>query len=203
MPPRNIAVRLTAPYETLRQTVSDWSMVSKNIICYEHPEEDNIHCHLLLTGVYCSDQHLKDLMWGHDVQLKGAGQLSFKATFKDGGKCVDIDEESIPKYITYMSKGKYDPKYNKGFTDENIQRYKSLWIDYTTQPSSYLIYLEFKATLENPFTELSDLKRAAHRFCMLKYKSHTRLCRNEISTLIDDYAWYQSIPKKYQYPCQE
>jgi len=204
MPPRNIAVRLTASFETLRTTVSDWSMVCKYLICYEHPEENNVHCHLLLTGVYCSDQHLKDVMRDHGVSLKGAGQLSFKATYKDQtlDRKVDITDETTPKYITYMSKGKYDPKYNKGFIESDIERYKSLWVDFTREPPSYLIYKEF--TSKHPdLPNKSEVLHAAHAYCMIKYKSHTRQCRNEISTLIDDYCYYHGIDKQYQLPCQQ
>lgn len=203
MPPRNIAVRLTASYETLRSTVSDWSMVSKYLIVYEHPEPDNIHCHLLLTGVYCSDQHLKDLMWDHGVSVKGSGQLSFKATYKDKvtGRKVDITDETTPKYITYMSKGKYDPKYNKGFADEDIIAYKSLWVDFTKEPPSYIIYREFKSKYPDLHTKC-DLLRTAHIYMMNKWKSHTGAMRKETSTLIDDYCYYNGISKTYVLPCQ-
>jgi len=142
-------------------------------------------------------------MWGHGVPVKGSGQLSFKATYKDKvtGRKVDITDETIPKYITYMSKGKYDPKYNKAFTDENIGYYKSLWIDLAREPPSYLIYKEF--TRKHPdLHSKSDVLHAAHAYCMIKYKSHTRQCRNEMSTLIDDYCYYHGIDKRYQLPCQ-
>jgi len=204
MPPRDIAIRLTTSYESLMTTVSDWSLVCKQIICYEHPEPQNIHCHLLLTGVYCTDQHLKDIMWGHGVTCKGAGQLSFKASFKTPEKKVlEITEESYPKYITYMSKGKYEPKYNKGFSDGKVESYKLAWIVYTREPESIQILHEFEKFVENE-TELNlkNIIHCAHVFMMGKYKSHTPQMRKAQSTLIDDYCYYHMIQKEYRLPYQ-
>lgn len=204
MPPRDIAVRLTTSYESLKTTVSDWSLVCKQIICYEHPEPQNIHCHLLLTGVYCTDQHLKNTMWSHGVTCKGAGQLLFKTSYKTPEKLViQITEESYPKYITYMSKGKYEPSYNKGFSDDKVAMYKQDWTVYTREPESIQILHEFEKSIENE-TELNlkNIITYAHIFMMRKYKSHTPQMRKAQSTLIDDYCYYHKIHKEYRLPYQ-
>ena len=205
---RNIAVRLTCSYELLASTLGDWSCVSKYLVCYEHPEPDNIHCHLLLTGVYCTDQHLKDVMWEHNVPCKGSGQLSFKTTFKNPENKKEIfaiDETNWERYISYMSKGKYDPKYNKGFSDETIQSCKSAWIDYTTQPKPYLNYLAFAKQFNSVTKPVSvaDVKVAAHIYAIKRHKSHTKAMRFEVSQLIDDYCYYHNITKKYLIPFQD
>lgn len=144
MPAVNYAVRLRASYEALATTVADWATRSGKVLCYEHPEENNVHCHFLLYGVYDSVDTLKRDMRTHGIDLKGAGQLSFKTSFKlkDGTK-VDINDETLPKYITYMSKGKYDPKYNKGYDSEYLQSCKEKWINHIRDPIHIQRYHEF------------------------------------------------------------
>jgi hypothetical protein len=88
--------------------ISDWALRSNQVVVYEHPEEGNVHCHALLVGVYDTTNTLRNDLKKHNVPLKGAGQLSFKTA-----------EDDYQRYITYMSKGKYDPKYNKGFQMRN------------------------------------------------------------------------------------
>jgi len=211
MPPVNYAVRIRCPYETLRSTVGNsWCMLAKHIVIYEHPEEENIHCHLLLTNVYTSTQHLKDEMWAHGVPCKGAGQISFKGTFKCSStkKVLEVTEETWPKYIAYMSKGKYEPKYTQGFSDETIQSYRALWVDFTSNPPAYLVYLEFKKYIQQrfnsnaPIIEWGLVVNCAHVFCMNKHKAHTPVMRKEQSQLIDDYCYYNNIQKTYVLPYQ-
>lgn len=209
MPPFHYAVRLRCPYETLRSTIGNsWSMLAKHIVAYEHPEEGNIHCHLLLTNVYTSTQHLKDEMWACGVPCRKA-ELSFKTTFKvDKKTVIDISEETWPKYIAYMSKGKYEPKYTQGFSDETIQSYRALWVDLTRDPPSYSIYLEFKKYLDeqqdkSTVVSLGYVKALAHIFMMNKHKSHTWQMKKEQSAVIDDYCYYNNIPKKYLLPYQD
>jgi len=209
MPPRNLAVRLTASYETLRTTVGEWGLVSKNLVVYEHPEPDNIHCHLLLTGVYVTTQNLKDTMRSHGVPCKGAGQLSFKETFKcpTTKKVLEITEETWPKYISYMSKGKYEPKYSQGFSDETIQSYRALWVNYTKDPPAHLVYLDFKKYISERIDKPRNVDwgfvvSCAHVFSMNKHKAHTPAMRKEQSQIIDDYCYYNNITKLYSLPYQ-
>jgi len=210
MPPRNIAVRLTCPYETLRTTIGDWGLVSKHLVVYEHPEPNNIHCHMLLTGVYVTTQNLKDTMWSHGVPCKGSGQLSFKETFKcpTTKKVIDINEESWPKYIAYMSKGKYEPKYTQGFSDETIQSYRALWVDYTQHKPAVQLYKEFERHIQSQtgrpgIMGLDFIKAVAHDFMFQKHQTHSQLMRREQSQLIDDYCYRNNISKKYKLPFQE
>ena len=211
MPPRNLAVRIRCPYETLRTTMGDWGLVSKHVVAYEHPEDlTNIHCHLLLTNVYVTNQNLKDTMWAHGVPCKGSGQISFKTTFKcpTTKKVMDITDETWPKYISYMSKGKHEPKYAQGFSDETIQSYRALWVNYTKDPPAYLVYLEFKKYIEQRIDKprLIDwgfVVSCAHVFCMNKHKAHTPTMRKEQSQLIDDYCYWTNISKIYNLPYQQ
>jgi hypothetical protein len=186
--------------------VGDWGLVAKRVLCYEHPDPGNIHCHLLLTGVYVTTQNLKDTMWAHGVPCKGSGQLTFSRTFKDKqtDKKMEITDETIPKYISYMSKGKYDPKYVQGYDEETLVLYKSQWVTFTKEPPSYQLFKRFEASvrLANTNPTLKEITTHAHIFTMDIHKSHTPQMRKEQSQLIDDYCYYHKIQKEYRLPYQ-
>lgn len=130
MPARMIAVRLRESYENLATTVADYALLADKVLCYEHPVPGNIHCHLLLTGVRQTDETLRNVFRRHGLVLKGAGQNSYKETFKQDKQVIPITDETIPKYVTYMTKGQYDAKYSKGFTPEELDSLKAKWITY-------------------------------------------------------------------------
>jgi len=177
------AVRLRASYETLRTTVSDWSLRSEKILCYEHNDKaENVHCHLLLEGVYDSVDTLKRLMRGHAVDLKGSGQLSFKKDFKlrDGTKAL-MTEETIPKYITYMSKGKYDPLFNKGYDPVFIAACKAAWFVHQIPDSVEETHGDFETFLckeltapEYAYTEHLGVTKDLIRSLSFKYVFNLR-----------------------------
>jgi len=131
MPPANYAIRLRRPYDSLKQSISAWSLECSKVVAYEHPEDGNIHCHLAIMGYYGSKQHLKDVLNAHG-QVFTPAQWSFNTTFKAPGSktCIDITDETLPGYITYMSKGKYEPKYLKGVSDALCEEQKTKWIDH-------------------------------------------------------------------------
>jgi len=140
MPPTNYAVRLRRPYESLRQSISSWALECSKVVAYEHPEDGNIHCHLLLMGYYGSKQHLKDVLSGHG-QMFTPDQWSFKEKFKapNINIGITINEETAPGFITYMSKGKYEPKYLKGYSAELCEAQKNKWVNYNeTKPPALL-----------------------------------------------------------------
>jgi len=138
MPPAMYQVRLRASAKELMTTASDWSLKCEKMLMYEHSKnEKNIHCHFLLVGVYDSTDTLKNCYKKHGLLLKGAGQVMFAESFKLPDKTVvRMTAETVPKYITYMSKGQYEPSYNKGFTTEEIALAKSQWVDHASDPPS-------------------------------------------------------------------
>ena len=202
MPQTNYAVRLRAPYDTLRQTVSDWTVKASRVVVYEHPEVGNIHCHVLLMGVYDSEQTLKNIMQRHGVGLKGAGQLSFKTSFKSPDRVkLDITEESALKFITYMSKGKYEPKYNTGYTQETIDLCKSQWVIYSKRSPDQTLYDSFEKYVreqEKKFGIAADEKMVrsmALRHAKEKYGVINLGCRRDTAMLVDTYC-YDNLMKK-------
>jgi len=207
MPKTNYAVRLRAPYDTLRQTISDWTGKASSVVAYEHPEEGNIHCHILLMGVYDSEQTLKNIMKKHGVGLKGAGQLSFKTTFKNPEKVkIDITEESALKFITYMSKGKYEPKFYTGYTPETLAVCKSEWTEYKRKSPDEQLYHSFVKKVWGYETEFNikieekDLRRLALNHAVLKYSVINLGCRRDAAMLWTTYAYYNLNKKEVQLP---
>ena len=204
MPAVNYAVRLRASYETLKTTVADWALKAEKVLCYEHNDKkENVHCHFLLYQVYESVDTLKRAMRSHGIDLKGNAQLSFKTSFKlkDGAK-VDITDETISKYVTYMSKGKYDPSYNKGYDPAFVATCKLAWVNHklsTREESLFAGFSEEMGVLltkhcedrdpERPGINLNIVHRVAVRFCLAKMNGILNVqTRKDIDMVRDSWA---------------
>lgn len=192
-------MRLRLPYEGLRQTISDWSLKAEKVVVYEHPEPNNIHCHLALIGVYDTTETLKNIMRKHGVLLKGAGQLSFKTSFKGPGKTViAMTDETLPGYITYMTKGKYEPKYLKGISEEQCAECRAGWKDYSRSPAEtgdrklltefdQFMYKTYPQT-ENQLTN-TDVKNCAKMYALRKTQGVVNVqFRKMAKMLYDSYS---------------
>jgi len=196
MPASNYAVRLRMPYEGLRQTISDWAARATHVVAYEHPELNNIHCHILLMGVYDTVNTLKNDMKKHGIGLAGAGKLSFKATFKSPDKQkIPITDESSPQFITYMSKGKYIPKYFTGYDEQFIESRKSLWITYKHHTADELLYESYLKAIQThekllgSEMDIQKLKQIAISIALEKYKVINLGCRRDITMLLTTYTY--------------
>ena len=206
MPPQNFAVRLRKPYDSLRQAISAWSLECSKVVAYEHPEDGNIHCHLALMGYYGSKQHLKDVLASHGCTFK-PDEWSFKESFKAPGSktCVPITEDTLPGYITYMSKGKYDPKYLKGVTEEFCAEQKAKWVDYkqhAPKSADRLLLDEFMAACwkaDNEYGKVTDVKAIrskAFSFAIGKMDGVINMqCRKMAKMLVDSYCYAERIIK--------
>jgi len=181
--------------------MGDWARRSTTMVVYEHPDEGNIHCHILLKGVYCTKQTLIDDLKGHGVGLKGAGQLSFKTTFKTPDKVIlEITDETCLKFITYMSKGKYEPKYFTVLTPQEIQSCKDAWINYRHKSKDEVLYIDFvKYIMEREKTlsvTIDDIRPEAIRFAKRKYGVINLGCRRDAAMLKTTYEYeYQKKDK--------
>lgn len=197
MAPVNYAVRLRAPYESLRHVVSAWSLKSEKLVCYEHSEPNNIHIHLLLKGVYDTPDALKKILWKTNPEIKGAGQLSFKTTYKNPQKIVtDITDETIPKYITYMSKGKYEPAYVAGYDKTFIHDCKTAWVNHkrsTAEQDWYHNFIkrvkECEEAQSKRVTEIEQIKPIAVAYAIEKHGIINLACRRDMSMLITTYYY--------------
>lgn len=108
--------RISVPYDKFSPVVSLVSEKCERMIIYEHDDNpDNIHIHFYLQACEVSTDTLKNYCkrFGINGGNKGAG-WSFKLS-RDTG-CIN-----------YMTKGKYDPKFVKGFTDDEVTEFKNKW----------------------------------------------------------------------------
>lgn len=92
-------------------------------IVYRHPKEEaeREHIHALLYATTLSCKVLRD--WCH-TKLKLEKSNANYSVGETYGKNIKISELTYPPYISYMSKGKYEPIYSKGFPDEEIDAFR-------------------------------------------------------------------------------
>lgn len=139
----NYAVRITYSYAELQRAVVALAIRCDKILAYEHvgTATEKVHVHMILVGVRCDIKTLKDdIKRNGFAAIKGNAQWSFKTRDKKYG-----DVEDSPKYITYMTKGTLDPKYNKGYTVEQLEEAKKSWVDKPAQKNKDLVeYYAFR-----------------------------------------------------------
>lgn len=129
----NYAVRVLYGYdntlEGFAQYLQDPGVCSRFAI-YEHPADSKVertHIHALLMGLTVSTDTLKNKITDClKVRPKGNKEWSFKTKYKPykSNTFIDVDDN----YITYMSKGKFEPKIYKGYTKEEIDAYKAKYV---------------------------------------------------------------------------
>lgn len=85
-------------------------------VYYEHPATSGkcVHVHGLIWGYTQKEDTLRN-------KCKSVSKGSYEASQNQRKKGPPVDE----KFISYMSKGKYDPKFVKGWNEEEIESYKS------------------------------------------------------------------------------
>lgn len=117
-------VRITRSYDVLRQIISDWACKVDKIIVYEHPADGKVkkaHVHILMCGMSVTwDAMKKAAIKNHQIAKEFAGN-------GDWSKKKDYEYRPLDT-IKYMSKGQYDPVYNKGYTDEEVATAKAAWV---------------------------------------------------------------------------
>lgn len=111
----DLAIRVTRSYDDLAPAILMISNVSDKIVVYEHPDKDNVHCHMVVLGCTKGTDTLKNYIKKHCGILK-ATEWSFKA-------------KATMDFVAYMSKGKYDPKYINNVDNDVIASYKSQGYD--------------------------------------------------------------------------
>lgn len=208
----NYAVRITRPYEECAAYVAKISLLCEKVLVYEHvgTATEKVHVHLMIVGARCDKKTIKDnAAKGTPLaRLKGNGDWSWKSTDSKYGPVEDS-----PKYISYMSKGKHDPKYNKGYTQEELDDAKSKWVEPTNKSKDEKLYIEFEEVLRgqtiNPdkVTEVIGLKvidsypgfekvrKAAISFAMEKVHVMNIKCRNMAQMLYNTYCWKHNVVK--------
>lgn len=109
----------------------------EKLIVYRHPKEEaeREHIHGLCYNTTLSEKVFRE--WcNRKLKLEKSNKsYSVGTTF---GKNIKISDLTYITYITYMSKGKHDPLYVKGFPDEDIAELKHQWND--PKPKNEVVY---------------------------------------------------------------
>jgi len=190
------AIRIRSSYAKLAVVAGDWALRSDKVLIYEHPVPGNIHCHVLLTNVQVDTETLKNDMRKHGLVFARA-EWSFKNTFKNPDKSVvAMTDENYPKYITYMSKGQYDPSYNKGFIPDEVADCKSAWVVYKHKSREHLLLNAFTLEIYDNQKKLGvtytpkDVKKHALRFMSKLMNGVINLgARRDMKMLIDSFGY--------------
>lgn len=204
----NYAPRITYPYEKLAPWISRVALVSERTIWYEHSDDqNNIHCHAIIMGLSKTIKTIKDWLKEMLQETPTGNQWMFPQTYKDKetGESRPVDDE----FVKYMTKGKYDPKYNKGYSPEFVAEQKAKGFDGKAKKGAQRVsksiqcYNEFVDWLndkDNHKTKPVDLQNeesirsAAYRFIMgtgvVPMNHEFQLMRG----LVIKYCWDYQLP---------
>lgn len=161
-------------FETNNQSATEFltkfSESCEKAIWYLHPAEDSKtkkreHIHGLIKDC----RFIDDTARNHIKKAFSLGQKGHKNEFAVSNtyeRGTRMSEENVSKYITYMTKGKYEPILNKGF--ENIEELKSNW------KNPNVITIELVQSKEKKMT-LYKIARAAQQEYMSEFVEEGRL----------------------------
>lgn len=120
-----IAIRLTIPWT---DKLTEFFSSLDRAVVYQHDADEEVartHIHALAETSVSTDT-LKNRL---------EKVIGYRLPKTDWAFTQKIKHNPVEdRFITYMSKGKYEPKYLKGFTQEDCDNYKSLWVE--KSPSS-------------------------------------------------------------------
>lgn len=115
----NAFVRITRSYDELVSLVSAWALKCDKIIVYEHigEETEKVHVHILMNNMSTSWDNCKKI----------AKSLGFSFNGNEDWCKTKKYVYNAKETIKYMSKGVLEPKYNKGYTSEEVLEAKESW----------------------------------------------------------------------------
>lgn len=126
------AFRISASYADIGSTLLKLIDLTEKVAIYEHPADEkvaNTHIHGLLMTCSRKEDTLREKFF--KKHWKGKYQLA--TTYKDQDDNVQPVNEG---YVSYMSKGKFEPSFVKGFTTDKISELKAKWVNHTrTDPA--------------------------------------------------------------------
>lgn len=184
----NYAVRISLGQDEVHSIMSRWAPHAKQIVAYEHEDGNRTHCHMLVMGCKVGTARLKQL---EQRQERGNAFHNYKTVTDTNGDMM--------KYITYMSKGKYDPFYNSTeylFTWKELEKLKDKWTAPAapvTKKTTLDLYNEFEAQIRaRPVNERSDrtwIRLHARTFLFAHHKMMNQQYRNNMRDFEDTYAF--------------
>jgi len=118
----NFAVRITRSAVDLSGVFVKFGEKCDVLVAYEHPDEGNVHCHIYVENCKVERDMLKNYV-RKCIGAVIAEDWSFKTKYDK--KTKDVDRN----FISYMSKGKYDPVYMSNMDADEIAGYKAKGYD--------------------------------------------------------------------------
>ena len=183
------AVRITRTAEQLYDVARRWKDYCDTIIMYEHPDDvaNRTHCHMYLGRVSVTTKRLK--------QVSGLPNLGNTLwSFKEA-------TEDISVYVTYMSKGKYDPSYLYRYEYKDTERLKALWKEPEKPVKPALkAYMEFEQHARTLPVELrlhtEDITRLATRWIYQRDLMFNQANQNQVRNYTQTYVFkYNLFPR--------
>lgn len=148
----NYAVRVTRSYEQCARGVAAAALLCDKALVYEHVGDatEKVHIHMMLIGVRCDKKTIQASF--SYLALKGNQAWSWKTKDAKYGAV----EDSVT-YVTYMTKGKFDPKYNKGYTTPFLEDAKRGWVDMKKKSPQLIEYEKFCLLVPKDLPQHSEL----------------------------------------------
>lgn len=118
--------RISLPFSDISGAIGVWEKHFTKCLIYQHEADEDVqrtHCHLLLEGVNCSIETLKN---DFKFQLPNIGKGNELWSWSHSKEYTTTD-----KYITYMTKGNLPPVYNKGYLSAYLIEMGKAWKDYS------------------------------------------------------------------------
>lgn len=177
------AVRITLPYVSMVGICTAWKDHCEQVIAYEH-EGTRTHCHLLLINCKVTTQRLKQLSGREE---RGNTFWNFKTA-----------DDKWDKYITYMSKGKYEPFFMSNehhYSWKDTDRLKRLWVPPEEAPVVRLkageAYKEFEKLVSlMPLEQRNDrtwIKVHAMNYLNARHTWHSPQFENELRGFVNTF----------------
>lgn len=114
-------LRISRPFNQLDQLISGWALKCDKILVFEHEADDEVettHVHVLMYNMDSTWDNFRKMDQWKSKGFKGNGDFAWT-------KCYTYD---APATIRYMTKGTLQPKYNKGYTSQEIEQAAATWV---------------------------------------------------------------------------
>lgn len=155
--PHNYAIRISRSYDEVSRLVGYIAQHADQVAVVEHLKDADVsrtHVHMAVYGCYITvdaiKKHAANVLGMKD--LKGQGDWSFKESYKQDKEVIAMTLENRERYLTYMSKGKYDAKYLKEISQQQFNDAKAKWVQYETRSRKsrdVVMYEEFARSMSN------------------------------------------------------
>lgn len=110
--------------EDARSAFEEMASECESVVWYYHPygKTKGPHFHALVKNANCSDETYRNRL-KKKFGVKGS-QLGVSNNYERG---TPMSEDTIDKYVRYMTKGEYEPFFNKGYEESYLKARKAEW----------------------------------------------------------------------------